>query len=368
MCLRSASARSENGILWEIGAAPPCLLGAAPGGGGAAPGGGGAAPGGGGAAPAAAAVECFCCYTDTVAPLSCPAGHHLCETCTNRTLADFDFGTRNAFLNCLGLTQVDINMMPFVCQKCAEDNRVAAFFPAAACLKFCSQATINSLFNKLRKFQLSSGGPVCLSAVQSAPSDPSEIVTVTEMLRLFFEPPKCPSCRTPFSHDGGCMSMACKGRPGLFCKVKFCLWCVCTHCKFMLFISLSRRCMKIPQELKVMGLNPNASSHDLDNVAHEHAFACTSRCPARKTPGNSCLFPTEDMESSEWIVAWHAMKTIEKAMSFLRTHVAAGARDAVMKNPEVARMFHDAATIVRDRLQARPQDSASLEDAVKART
>jgi hypothetical protein len=54
------------------------------------------------------------------------------------------------------------------------------------------------------------------------------------------------------------------------------------------------------------------------------------------------------------------MKTIKKAMSFLRTHVAAGTRDAVMKDPEVARMFHDAATIVRDRLQARPQDSASL--------
>ena len=110
-----------------------------------------------------------------------------------------------------------------------------------------------------------------------------------------------------------------------------------------------------------MGLNPNASSQDLDNAAHEHAFVCPSRCPARKTPGNSCLFPTEDMESSEWIVAWHAMKAIEKAMSFLRTHVAAGARDAVMKVPEVARMFDDAATIVRDRLQARPQDSASLE-------
>ncbi len=55
------------------------------------------------------------------------------------------------------------------------------------------------------------------------------------------------------------------------------------------------------------------------------------------------------------------MKTIEKAMSFLRTHVAAGTRDAVMKDPKVAKMFHDAATIVQDRLRARPQDSASLE-------
>jgi hypothetical protein len=118
--------------------------------------------------------------------------------------------------------------------------------------------------------------------------------------------------------------------------------------------------MKIPQELKIMGLNPASSPQDLDGAAHEHAFVCPSRCPPRKTPGNSSLFPTENVESSEWIVAWHAMKTIEKALSFLRTHVAAGTRDAVMKDPKVAKLFHDAATIVRDRLKARPQDSASL--------
>ena len=157
------------------------------------------------------------------------------------------------------------------------------------------------------------------------------------------------------------MSKACKGRPGLLCKVKFCLWCVCTYRQFMPFISLSRRCMKTPPEVKLMVLNPETSSHDLDGAAHEHAFVCRSRCPARKTPGKSSLFPTENNESSEWIVAWHAMKTIEKAMSFLRTHVAAGTRDVVMKDPKVAKMFHDAATIVRDRLKARPQDSASLE-------
>jgi hypothetical protein len=129
-------------------------------------------------------------------------------------------------------------------------------------------------------------------------------------------------------------------------------------CHHLILLS---RCMKIPQELKIMGLNPDLSPQDLDGAAHEHAFVCRSRCPAQKTPGKSSLFPTEHIESSEWIVAWHAMKTIEKAMSFLRTHVAAGTRDAVMKDPKVAKMFHDAATIVRDRLKARPQDSASLE-------
>jgi len=210
LCLKSGSARSLNASNWEIGAVPPCQPSPQ--------------PAASGAAQAVATVECFCCRDDTAAPLSCPAGHHLCETCCNRTHADFDFGTRNSFLLCLGLATVDINMMPFVCQKCAEDTRVVAFFPPAACLKFCSQATINSLFSKLRKFQLSNCGPQLSTAAQSVPSDPSEIATVTQMLRLFFEPPKCPSCRTPFAHDGGCMSMTCRGRPGTLCGVKFCLW------------------------------------------------------------------------------------------------------------------------------------------------
>jgi hypothetical protein len=120
--------------------------------------------------------------------------------------------------------------------------------------------------------------------------------------------------------------------------------------------------MKIPPEVKLMVLNPETSPHDLIGAAHEHAFVCRSRCPARKTPGKSSLFPTENPQSSsDWIVAWHAMKTIQKAMSFLRTHVAAGTRHVVMKDPKVEKMFHDAAAIVRDRLKARPQDSVSLE-------
>lgn len=117
--------------------------------------------------------------------------------------------------------------------------------------------------------------------------------------------------------------------------------------------------MKIPQAVKIMG--PNSSRQDLDHAAHEHVFQCRSRCPAPKTPGNSSLFPTEHVDSSAWIVAWHATKTIEKALSFLRVNVSAGTRDAVMKTPEVAKMFDDAVTIVRDRLKARPQDSASLQ-------
>ena len=137
------------------------------------------------------------------------------------------------------------------------------------------------------------------------------------------------------------------------------LFVVCTHSHFMPFISLSRRCMKIPLAVKIMG--PNSSPQDLDHAAHEHVFECSSRCPTLKTPGNSSLFPTEHAESSEWIVAWHAMKNIEKALAFLRANVSAVTRDAVMKCPEVATMFADAATIVRDRLKARPQDAASLE-------
>ena len=117
--------------------------------------------------------------------------------------------------------------------------------------------------------------------------------------------------------------------------------------------------MKIPKAVKIMG--PHASREALDGINHEHAFECRSRCPARKTPGNSALYPTENMESSEWIVAWHAMKTIEKAMSFLHAYVPAGTRHAVMTNLEVVKLFDDAATIIRDRLRSRPQDSASLQ-------
>ena len=117
--------------------------------------------------------------------------------------------------------------------------------------------------------------------------------------------------------------------------------------------------MKIPQAVKIMG--PNADRRDLDHVAHEHAFECRSKCPPHKTPGNSALFPTEHEDSSEWIVAWHAMKNIEKALDFLRRNVAAVTRDAVMKSPEVRKLFADAATIVQDRLKTRPQDAISLQ-------
>ena len=233
-CPRSASARSENAMFWEIGAAPPCQ-----------PTDQSAACGEAPAAPAAATVECFCCLDDKEAVVSCPEGHHLCETCINKTLEVFEYGACNAMIVSLKLpVDIDINTMPFLCTACAE-HKVSSSFSPAACLKFCSQATINSLFNKLRKFQLLSGNPQQPAVETSSgepqpihqqlpvgiypryvPLDPSEIATVTQTLRMFFEPPKCPSCRTPFAHDGGCMSMSCRGRPGLLCNVKFCLWCV----------------------------------------------------------------------------------------------------------------------------------------------
>ena len=108
-------------------------------------------------------------------------------------------------------------------------------------------------------------------------------------------------------------------------------------------------------------MGPNANRRELDHVAHEHAFECRSRCPPLKTPGKSALFPTEHQDSSEWIIAWHSMKTIQKALAFLRGNVSAVTRDAVMKSPEVEKLFADAATIVADRLNARPQDAASLQ-------
>jgi len=140
LCQKTASAKSVDGALWTIGAAPPpCQPSAAC-----------------GATPAAATVECFTCLEDTEQAVSCPAGHHLCGTCINMTLADFEFRAGNAYMVSLGL-EFDINTMPFMCTMCGGE-RVSASFPQAACLKFCSQATINNLFNKLRKFQLLNGG------------------------------------------------------------------------------------------------------------------------------------------------------------------------------------------------------------------
>ena len=72
----------------------------------------------------------------------------------------------------LGLS-FDINTMPFMCTMCAGE-RVSGSFPHAACLKFCSQATINNLFNKLRKFQLLNGGPQ-LPAVETSSGEPRPI-------------------------------------------------------------------------------------------------------------------------------------------------------------------------------------------------
>ena len=156
LCQKTASAKSVDAALWTIGAAPPCQP----------------SPPACGAAPAAATVECFTCLEDTEQAVSCPAGHHLCGSCTNRTLADFEFLAGNAYMVSLGL-QFDINTMPFMCTKCGE-GRVTASFPQAASLKFCSQATINNLFNKLRKFQLLNVGPQ-QSAVQISSGEPRPI-------------------------------------------------------------------------------------------------------------------------------------------------------------------------------------------------
>ena len=75
------------------------------------------------------------------------------------TIANVEFGARQALMLSYGLPVPEINHMPFICTKCAEDDRVSGAFPQAACLKFCTQATINNLFNKLRKFQLLNGDP-----------------------------------------------------------------------------------------------------------------------------------------------------------------------------------------------------------------
>jgi len=160
---------------------------------------------------------------------------------------------------------------------------------------------------------------------------------------MFFLPPRCPACHTPFVHDGGCMAMKCRGRAGVICQAHFCLWC-----------------LRVPKLVSVLG--PHSTEQDRDGACHRHVFACPLAPPGSSTPGNSRLFPTEDptAENSEWIVAWHHLQTIKKALKFLREMVQPNTAAAVMAAPEVIKSFADAAEFIQDRLKKRPVDRRLL--------
>ena len=212
-------------------------------------------------------------------------------------------------------------------------------YPIGSCMGLMSESSTRHLFNHLRKFKLDGDGDSGTGPVVSA----SEVDTVRRMVTMFFNPPRCPVCHTPFAHDGGCMSMKCGGRAGVFCQAHFCLWC-----------------LRVPKLVSVLG--PNSTAQDRDGACHRHVFACPLAPPASSTPGNSRLFPTEDKsaQNSEWIVAWHHLQTIQKALKFLREMVAVNTASAVMAATDVAKMFADAADFIRDRLKKFPQDRRLL--------
>jgi hypothetical protein len=72
------------------------------------------------------------------------------------------------------------------------------------------------------------------------------------------------------------------------------------------------------------------------------------------------LFPTECSENSEWIVAWHHLQSINKALQFLREFVAPNTAAAVMTSTDIAKKVADAADVVQERLKKFPQDRCLL--------
>jgi hypothetical protein len=282
-------------------------------------------------------VECDLCYEETGEIVSCSAGHKVCGACFDRTIVDFNFTDRQKCLSNRQLEAPDLHSWPFMCTLCLEEN-VCNLYPIGSCMGLIRESSTRSLFNHLRKFKLdeedgdSGTGPEVST---------SEVDTVRRMVAIFFNPSRCPACHTPFAHDGGCMAMKCGGRPGVFCQAHFCLWC-----------------LRVPRLVSVLG--PNSTLQDRDGACHRHVFACPLAPLASSTPGKSRLYPTEDAENSEWIIAWHHLQNIKKALRFLREMVSPNTASAVMAATDVAKMFADAGDFIRDRLTKFPEDRLLL--------
>jgi hypothetical protein len=280
--------------------------------------------------------ECNLCCENTAAIVSCSAGHKVCGACFDRSIVDFNFTARQTCLQKRQLVAPDLHSWPFMCTLCLED-KVCNLFPIGTCMNLMSESSTRSLFHHLRQFKDVGDG-------ESVPEvAPSEVAAVKRMVNMFFLPPRCPACHTPFVHDGGCMAMKCRGRAGVICQAHFCLWC-----------------LRVPKLVSVLG--PHSTEQDRDGACHRHVFACPLAPPGSSTPGSSRLFPTEDptSENSEWIVAWHHLQTIKTALKFLREMVQPNTAAAVMAAPEVSKLFADAAEFIQDRLKKRPVDRRLL--------
>lgn len=276
------------------------------------------------------------CCEDTRSFVSCPVGHHTCGGCFDRLTRDFNFSDREKCFKIKDIVAPDLHSWPFMCYNCLDES-VCNLYPIGACMSVMSSDCTRILFNTLRKFQLDEGGNP-----KHIASDPNEVETVRAMVSLLFEPTRCPECFTPFVHAGGCMSMKCSGRPGVLCQACFCLWC-----------------LRVPNTVRLLG--PNATARERSDACHSHIFHCPMAPPGSGTPGKSRLFPTEHEDSSDWIIAWHQLKTIEKALKFLRDFVAPNIASAVMAAPDIAMKFAGATACVEDRLKKFPQDSALLQ-------
>ncbi len=326
-CGRQGKSSSTDGDTWTFSDMPRCES---------------LPPAAAAAAPVSAAatelVECKMCSDNTGSSISCAAGHHMCGECFDSCILTFNFTDRQKILTTKQLVVPDLHAWPFMCYYCLEEN-VCNILPIGTCMSQMSAESTRILFNMLRKFKLNEGDETGRKEV-----DATELETVRQMVSLLFNPPRCPECLTPFSHDGGCMAMKCRGRPGVMCQVYFCLWC-----------------LRVPDQVSLLG--PNASHQDCSEACHRHVFMCHQAPSPSSLSGASRLFPTSERSESdhiEWIVAWLSLQAMNKALKFLREMVAPITATAAMSATDIAKMFADAAGLVNAVVKKFPQERSLL--------
>jgi hypothetical protein len=98
------------------------------------------------------------------------------------------------------------------------------------------------------------------------------------------------------------------------------------------------------------------------DITHSHIWNCPVAAVSSCTPGKSRLFPCGVEDDSSWIVAWHAVKSMEKALTFIRSQYVPSTitKKAEVKSPEFVKMYNDAAEVVKDHLKRSPEDHHSL--------
>ena len=323
-CGFKGKASSKDGSTWTFCDVPACGSAAAA-----------ACAAGAPTTAATELVECNLCCDQTQSGISCAAGHHICGDCFATTVLEFNFTDRQKKLKSKAIEVPDLHTWPFMCYTCLEEN-ICNLLPIGPCMSQMSAESTRTLFNMLRQFKLTEGDETARKEV-----DASELGTVRQMVALFFDPPRCPECLTPFAHDGGCMAMKCRGRPGVLCQVYFCLWC-----------------LQVPDQVMLLG--PNASYQDCSDACHRHVFMCHHAPSQASLSGSGRLFPTPETwtesEKDDWIVAWLSLQAINKALKFLREFVAPNTAAAALAATDVAKLFADASELVTTVVQKFPRE------------